>query len=179
MTTPRNAPSLVDARALLELAGFALCHGVWTLRDGAPLPPTLLMEGAHGRALAQVPAESHGDALIIGRGNIESLGTGLRRSAIVYDGYVREGGEPVDCVIVEARVGGHPEVVTVVQRYRPADHPEGFAILGRPLFGGRLAEDQRVRAEGFIDRGIGQHPAAVELWSGSWLPDAVDLRRSA
>lgn len=177
--TTLEAPRPVDARALLELAGFALCHGIWTVSDGAALPPAVLVDGPEGRMVARMPADNHGDALLLARGNVESLRGGLARSAVVYDGYVRDRGEPVDCVVVEARIGGQPEVVTVIQRYRPADDPEGFAILGRPMFGGPADEALRARAEGFLDRGIGQHPAAIELWSERWSPDGVDLRRSA
>lgn len=177
--TALAAPRPVDTRALLELVGFALCHGIWTVSDGSPLPPAVLVDGPEGRMVARMPADSQGDALLLARGNVESLRDGLARSAVVYDGYVRDGGDPVDAVVVEGRIGGHPEVITVVLRYRAADDPAGFAILGRPMFGGPVPAEIRRRAEGFLDRGIGQHPAAAELWSQSWRPDGVDLRRTA
>lgn len=171
--------TLTDVRALLELAGYALCQGIWVLQQPMPLPPVVMADGDSGRALVRMSQEPDADALLITRANLDSLGACLKRSVILFDGYVRDGGQAVDAVVAEARLGGRPGVVRVLQRYRPADHPEGFAILGEPLFGQRMPAEIEGPAVMALLAGMRQHPATRRLWEAHFEADPASPWRQA
>lgn len=167
----------VPLQPLLEFAGFCLSHGIWTVASRGALPPLLLIESEEGRAMVRIPAGASDAAVALARGNADSLARHLSNTGVVFDGWVRDQGDAVDVVVAEVCALGWPEPITVLQRYRVADRSTPFAILGRPLFPQVLAEAFEHRAQGFVDRGIAQHPAAGKLWRTHWVADA--LRRTA
>lgn len=175
MSSPLNP---VPLQPLLEFAGFCLSHGIWTVASRGELPPLLLIESEEGRAMVRIPGGSSAASVALARGNADSLAPHLRNTGVVFDGWVRDQEDAVDVVVVEVCGLGLPEPVTVVQRYRPADGPSSpFAILGRPLFPQVLAEAFEQRAQGFVDQGIAQHPAAGKLWRTHFVADT--LRQTA
>lgn len=166
--------SSVPLQSTLEFAGFCLSHGIWTVAGGTALPPLLLIESDEGRAVVRIPGASFEAAVAVARGNADSLASHLTNACVVYDGWVRDQGDAVDVVVVEASLPGLARPITVVQRYVPAgDDGGGFAILGRPLFPHPLDRGAEVQAQGFLDRGIAQHPSAAQLWSSRWVPDQI------
>ena len=167
-------------KAILEFAGFGLCHGLWTVHDGEDLPPVILVESDAGRAVTRFPSASSADSLTLARGNASSLSAAMLRTAALYDGMIRRANEELDAIVIELFQRGVTDPITLVQAYRPAHDGAGFRILGRP----RVVEPRHdlvgARTAGFVDRGIAQHPAAEDLWARYWSPDpAEDLRESA
>ena len=172
-------PTPVPLQPLLEFAGFCLSHGIWTVASRGDLAPLLLIESEEGRAMVRIPGGPSASAVALARGNADSLARHLRNTGVVFDGWVRDQEDAVDVVVVEVCAPGLPEPVTVVQRYRAAEGLQRpFAILGRPLFPQLLAEAFEERAQGFVDRGIAQHPAAGKLWRTHWVADDA-LRKTA
>ena len=130
-TSSRSGPRWSDQ--LTDLAFAALDHGIESVRDGGPLIPFVMTEGADGRSLRRFAAvsleQALGEAVVYVRARRDETGT---RHALAYDGYLTVDGSRSDAIYVEAVEPGGTEVMVLAQRYRPKRALRKFETIGRP-----------------------------------------------
>ncbi len=113
-----------------ELVFWALDYGIECVSTGETLIPfvAVLLDGKRQlrRLLAEGPeAAERMLEHMLAQEPMEAY-------AYAYDGYVTLEGERSDAVFVEGAERGVEKGVLFVQRYRPANHAEGFAVRARP-----------------------------------------------
>ena len=130
-TSDRNSPRFSDE--LADLAFAALDHAIDSVRDGGPLIPFVMADGAEGRTLQRFAAvtleQGLGEAVVSVRARRDEPGT---RHALAYDGYLTVDGSRSDAIYVEAVEPGNDEVMVLAQRYRPKKALRKFETVGRP-----------------------------------------------
>jgi hypothetical protein len=123
---------------LMELAFFALDHGVESVREGGPLIPFAVTETAAGRDLSRFMAETLEQGQEEARRHVRSQ-PDADRVAVAYDGYATIEGERSDAIFVEAHERGQPASVIILQRYRPRGRLKKFDTIGNPALAGEAA----------------------------------------
>lgn len=141
---------------LMDMAGFALSHGLWSITDGEPLCTLAIVEAPPGAPhvhvegvaasipLTQYP-HSHGMRTLLRfaadsvQESIDKAHTlfthavdDIARSALVYDGYLTYEGSRFDAVFVEVADRG-VEQFTIAQGYLPQSDLVKFSTLGVPI----------------------------------------------
>jgi hypothetical protein len=152
--------------ALLELAGFATAHAVWSVSDGAVLVPMAMSERAGERKLTRFVAEELEQAVEQGQKWLADNADDSDVAVLVFDGYVSSATEKTDALILHGRARSG-STVTVVQRYRPAAEAAGFAVL-RPQLevpSGERLDDETITLAFF--RGLESHEEGARVWSAA------------
>jgi hypothetical protein len=152
---------------LLELAGFATAHAVWSVSDGAILVPIAMSDKEGQRKLVRFVAEELPQAVEQGRAWLEQNPDEAEIAVLVFDGYVSsDSEEKTDALILEGRSRAGQKL-TVVQRYRPASDTAGFAVhrpqLEVPPHEG--LDDDSVGQAFF--RGLESHEEGARVWSAA------------
>jgi hypothetical protein len=116
--TRENAADIFDPDAgLYALAGAALRHGVESAHAGDAIIPFLMSVDARGRkALIRFVADSPAGA----RAQAERAAAALdpdATCAYAYDGFLRQGDQRADAIIVEASRPGRAHALTVALAY--------------------------------------------------------------
>ncbi|WP_084077004.1 hypothetical protein [Demequina sp. NBRC 110057] len=122
------------SQRLHQLALLALDHGIASAEDG-PVLAFAVEEDAEGRrTLGRFPSETLEEGLIHARAHLRESEAHL--IAVCFDGFVTLEEGRFDAVWVMAQERGMEHSQSFFQRYRPADHAEGFASLGNAGYGG-------------------------------------------
>ena len=117
----------------MDLAFFALDHGVESIKNGGPLVPFAVTEGPDGRNLERFASERLEEGQAHARAHVRSAGDAVR-VAITYDGFVTLEGERSDAILVEAQERNRPASVILAQRYRPGGRLRRFSTIGNAAF---------------------------------------------
>lgn len=161
----------------LQLAGFLLAHGFWTISEQTAqdryVPQALCETVAGERRLvtfdAPTPEQSQADA----RSFMGSSAGQFARCAFSRDAQVPLGqGQSATALVIDLRDGGRE--LTIVQAYRPAVANGGFALLGDELVldssGAPLLRSEEGAAITALREGAADHPALSEKWP-QWNSD--------
>ena len=120
---------------LMNLAFFALDHGVESVKEGGPLVPFAVIENADGRSLSRFVAETLEEGQEQARRHVRASADAVL-AAVVWDGYAKIEGERTDAILVEAHERGEPASVILLQRYRPGGRLKKFSTIGNPAIAG-------------------------------------------
>ncbi|MEZ6232985.1 MAG: hypothetical protein R3B68_02235 [Phycisphaerales bacterium] len=117
-----------------SLAGMAHGYAIELLAQGGPLVPFVLREGSGTRTIDRFVSGLDDEGFDLGQ-SVEDARNAARspgpdRVVVAYEGVVSQRGKNVDAVIIEAFESGMEECLVIVQLFRPADHPRGFALIG-------------------------------------------------
>lgn len=123
-------------KELLELIHFALDHGIESIQGGGPLIPFLLSTGAGRPTLQRFVADSLDRSREMVEEAATRLGADVELYAFAIDGYLREGDQRQDAVIVEAGQRGQSHAFLFAQPYQPKDVTRDFQVLGDPTLVG-------------------------------------------
>lgn len=157
----REEPELAQ---LMELAGIALAHSVWIVSDGTVLSPVVWKECQGDRTVAVFESFTSDDPVAMARRHVDEIGPEVDRAVVVVDGYVTVGNIGTDALVAEARTAGLTTPLTLLVRYRPADRPGGFAVLGDTLFCGPFDEATGSAYLRLVWAGVEQHKEGARVW---------------
>lgn len=118
------------SEAFAELLFWALDYAIECVSPGETLIPFVAVTRDGQRQLRRLLAE--GPEAAESMLNKLLAEEAVEAYAYAYDGYVTLDGERSDAVFAEGAEHGSAKGVLVVQRYRPADDPDGFAVEGKP-----------------------------------------------
>ena len=163
----------------MELAGFFTAHAVWQASSyPGPVVPMWATEKAGERSLRRFDNEGsmekavkHAQELLWG--NPDSAERGI----VLYDAFVTIGDSRSDALVVHGLEFGLTHVkIEIIQPYRPANSPEGFAVMQPKVsFPGEHVKKAESLIEAFF-RGLDSHEEGGPLWSESIVaagyPDA-------
>lgn len=159
------------AASALQLAGFLLAHGFWTISEETAqdryVPQALCETVAGERRMitfdAATPEQSQADA----NSFMGSSAGQFARCAFSRDAQVPLGkGQSTAALVIELRDGGRE--LTILQAYRPAVADGGFALLGDELVldssGAPLLRSEEGSAIVALREGAADHPALSDKW---------------
>jgi hypothetical protein len=115
---------------LMDLAFFALDHGIDSVHAGGQLIAFAVIETDRGRELARFATERLEEGPAAARKRVANTEDAIR-AAVVYDGYLTIEGDRTDAVFVEAYERGAPTTLVFAQRYRTAPR---FETIGNAAF---------------------------------------------
>src|SRR5262245_16292499 len=121
--------------AVVLLAGFVLAHAAWSISDvpsGELLVPLAIIERSGQRHLQRFEAPTQDAAIAAGKKAVTDAMTRGETWAFAREGLLNDPAGKVDVLTIEF---WSPEMETpliIIQRFRPAASPNGFAILGEP-----------------------------------------------
>ena len=173
MTAQADATLTEAERAendLMRLTGYALAHGLSVVREGTTLIPTVVIETREGRAVNRFEAEDLDTAVVLARGNVDSLANAVPRSVLVFDGYVTVDGNRSDALVAECRARGRDQIAVLAVRYRPPSEDEAFAVTGRLVVLEGMDGGGGPRFDALL-AGIREHPHGEDAWLSKWIQD--------
>ncbi|MFI9814263.1 hypothetical protein [Saccharothrix variisporea] len=154
-----------------SMAGFLAAHGIWSVSEGETLIPMFAHENPQGeRFLDRVMADDIAEGARAAQRALEDNEHGATRAVMVVDAYVHKDSGPVDALLVEAvEYGLAPRTLTIAVLYRPAGHPDGFAVFS-PEFQGFDGDDAEFEAvaDAFF-AGVESHHDAHEVWAAHYV----------
>lgn len=164
-------PMSLDSSA--RQAGFALAHAAWSLSEapaGEPMTPFVLVDDGGARELIRLEAETPDQAMDEGKRATAALAGRVDAWAFARDGLLRMQGRDAAQHVLVVEFGWREADArhAVVQPYRAAADPSGFAIEGGPMV---LRDGQAVDAADAervirgVRAGIQEHSAAAPLWA--------------
>lgn len=128
--------------AMLEVA---MEHALDSVSEGGPLIPFVMYEHNGMRSMQRFVAGETDDnrfdleaSVKQARAFIRGLRNKADVAAIALDGRLEVDGEMVDAILVQVYQSGMPAAYHFAQTYRPAEDPEGFAVVGE---GAVVSED--------------------------------------
>ena len=161
------------SEAVVLLAGFVLAHAAWSISDvpvGELLVPLAVIERSGTRYLQRFEGPTQDAAIASGKDAVAEATTRGETWAFAREGLLNEATGKVDVITVEFWSSGMDSPVTLVQRFRAAASPTGFAILGEPevSIGNRIQPPEAMAPLLKIVReGIKSHGKAGPQW-GTW-----------
>lgn len=160
--------------SVLHLAGFALAHAAWSVRD-APhadlLVPFVVVRSDGQQELIAFEAASQDEAVEEGKRAAARLAGRAEAWAFAREGMLRRTGEGAgqEVLVVEFGGEGVGGRYVLIQPYARATADRAFVLVGDlilTLAGEVLdGEDARSVLDGMA-QGVGQHAAAAPLWAG-------------
>jgi hypothetical protein len=155
-------------RLLFKLAGFALAHAAWCVRDGETLCTMALTETDNDRQLLRFDVDSMPDSLEIGRQHLSEIQTKLQRWVLVYDGYITLNEKRRDALVIQPWSRSHNTVARIVQPYQHKKLFQKFQVLGAPIVidmdNAILNALDAAAYQFWIQEGVDEHPKAAEFW---------------
>jgi hypothetical protein len=150
---------------LMQLAGFAIAHAVWCVRDDQVLLPMMLIDVNGERQVLRFKAERLDQGVEEGRRRLVANPDQAQRAILVYDAFVTTDDGRCDALIGEARdYNADAAVVRIYQRYRPAGSAAGFGVYSPKLeFPADSVVDQQAAAEAFL-QGLVSHQQGGQVW---------------
>jgi hypothetical protein len=161
--------------SLSLLAGFTFAHAAWSISDLGEdelLVPLAILEKSDKRELFRFEAETQEEAISEGKAMISAREDEVDAWAFAREGQMRESGEYVDVLSVEAKASHMPESIVFVQCFQPFSKGE-FLLLGDPLvsIGGKAVPELEARElVAQLWAGVQSHSKAAELWN-EWLSE--------
>lgn len=155
----------------LQLAGFLLAHGVWTIAEqpaGERYVPQALCETAAGeRRLISFDAATPDQSLADARGFMGSAAGQFAECAVARQADVAYGeGRTTPALVIELTAAGSD--VTIVQAYRSASATDGFRLLGDEVLldtrGQPLSHGDTNAGIAALREGAADHPGIEERW---------------
>lgn len=130
--------------AYLSLVEDVMNHALDSISEGGPLIPFVMYEREGERQMQRfmVGDDQEWDleaSVEQAREFIEGLGGGADLAALAMDGRIDVDDQMVDAILVHAYETGMESSYFFAQRYRSADDPEGFDLIGEGIV---AAEDE-------------------------------------
>lgn len=156
----------------LQLAGFLLAHGFWTISAQGPddrYVPQALCETTEGdRRLVSFDAPTEDQALAEAKSFMGSTAGQFAECAFSQETEVQTNqGKAARALMIDL-VGGGGDV-TIVQAYRPAAAEGGFRLLGEELIlgdgGTVMSRADANPAIVAIREGAADHPGLGDMWT--------------
>lgn len=128
------------SQKLVDLAFYALEHGVDCVRDGEPLIPFVVAEDENGGSkLHRFAAPKTDEGVEEARNYLKTHTSEFVRYALAYDGYLTVDNEKSDAIIIEACEKNMPRAFTLTQRYKPQTESQQFSEIGEVAFTGETS----------------------------------------
>ena len=152
---------------ILLFGGFALAHAAYSICDvpaGELLVPLFIAEHQGKREVQRFEAATQEEAITAAKRHIEAVDGTLELWALSREGsMVLPDDSRTDVISVDASSALFRHRLSIIQSFRPASHPEGFALMGSPLValdGDEVSPEDQSELRRIIDEGFAMHPAA-------------------
>jgi len=164
----------LSAESLL-LAGFTLAHAAWNVSDTTPeelLCPLAILERSGERRLLRFEADTQEQAIRAMKEAMAEARHVEESFAAAREGSWRPRGpdtDPEDVLTIDFWAPGMETTASMLQPFRRAQAPRGFALLGAPLLvinGAILRPEDAVPAVEVLMEGVRSHSAVEPLWNG-------------
>jgi hypothetical protein len=155
---------------VISLAGFALAHAAWSVRDGETLCTLALSEKGNERRLYRFEADSLAESVENARQLLQDLQSSVDRWVLIFDTHLKLENQQTDALVIQ--LWGAPEApVRIIQKYRPAKFLQHFKTLGDPIFvddGKGIFESSQLQE--WLVQGIMRHEKVAHLWKKWFQP---------
>ncbi|WP_050027513.1 hypothetical protein [Verrucomicrobium sp. BvORR034] len=152
---------------ILLFSGFALAHAAYSICDAPEarfLIPLFMAEHQGKRGVRRFEADTQEEAITTAKRHIEAVDGTLDLWTFSREGsMVTADGSRTDVLSLDASSAVFSRRLGVVQQFRSAFHPEGFALLGVPIVtldGEELSDERQTECFRILDQGFAMHPAA-------------------